>query len=388
MRVLRLLLVLLLVAAPAAAQQTVQRFTYVQFVPTTVPSNATEGMVYQNTSTHQFLIYNGTAWFPAGSGTVAGPASSTNHGLAAFSGTAGATLEDTGVTATSGVINDTVTGLVATSTDGLVLANSTAATSGVLVQMPPRLRFRGNAWSGSASETVDTWWELLPQSGTVRGQIRLGFSRNGGATFYPVTIDSNPTSNTSIFTLGGVGSFRGGDGSAASPTFGFVNSGGGSSIGFWTPAANDLDLVAGSANQILWGVSLWRNSSALSMGWSSATDPNSAVADTAMIRQGAAKIRFYNKPEATPDAGFTLDFSTDSLAKFRNRADSADADIQAGSIRTTAVTFANRPGTPVEGMIVAFTDSTTIVWGATITGTGANHVLGYYNGTNWTVIGK
>lgn len=63
-------------------------------------------------------------------------------------------------------------------------------------------------------------------------------------------------------------------------------------------------------------------------------------------------------------------------------------NLKSTSVRGTAVTFANRPGTPVEGMMVAFTDSTTATWGATITGTGSNHVLGYYNGTNWTVAAK
>ncbi|MEP6708595.1 MAG: hypothetical protein ABJB32_00510, partial [Verrucomicrobiota bacterium] len=57
-------------------------------------------------------------------------------------------------------------------------------------------------------------------------------------------------------------------------------------------------------------------------------------------------------------------------------------------VRSNAVTFANAITSPVEGTIQSFTDSTTATWGATITGSGANHVLGYYNGTNWTVIGK
>lgn len=41
-----------------------------------------------------------------------------------------------------------------------------------------------------------------------------------------------------------------------------------------------------------------------------------------------------------------------------------------------------------EGTIAAVTDSTTVVWGATITGTGMNHVLAFCNGTNWTVLAK
>jgi hypothetical protein len=39
-------------------------------------------------------------------------------------------------------------------------------------------------------------------------------------------------------------------------------------------------------------------------------------------------------------------------------------------------------------MIAAINNSTTNVWGAVIAGGGANSVLAFYNGTNWTVIGK
>jgi hypothetical protein len=63
-------------------------------------------------------------------------------------------------------------------------------------------------------------------------------------------------------------------------------------------------------------------------------------------------------------------------------------DVSNGAaLRLHAVTFANRNSAPAEGMIQAFTDSTTATWGATITGTGTNHVLGYFDGTNWTVVG-
>lgn len=42
----------------------------------------------------------------------------------------------------------------------------------------------------------------------------------------------------------------------------------------------------------------------------------------------------------------------------------------------------------LEGAVSPVTDSSTATWGATVTGGGANHVLAYCNGTNWTVIGK
>jgi hypothetical protein len=41
-----------------------------------------------------------------------------------------------------------------------------------------------------------------------------------------------------------------------------------------------------------------------------------------------------------------------------------------------------------EGVLTAITDSTTNTWGATVTGGGANHILMYCDGTNWTVAAK
>jgi hypothetical protein len=63
-------------------------------------------------------------------------------------------------------------------------------------------------------------------------------------------------------------------------------------------------------------------------------------------------------------------------------------DLLARGLRSNAVTFANAIAAPVEGTLQAFTDSSTNTWGATITGGGANHVLGYFDGTNWTVFAK
>lgn len=51
-------------------------------------------------------------------------------------------------------------------------------------------------------------------------------------------------------------------------------------------------------------------------------------------------------------------------------------------------TYANLPSSPVEGMLRGVSDSNTATWGATIAGSGVNHVLAYYNGINWTVAGK
>jgi hypothetical protein len=61
-----------------------------------------------------------------------------------------------------------------------------------------------------------------------------------------------------------------------------------------------------------------------------------------------------------------------------------------GDIRTRPVAFASAPAcsSATEGAMQAIADSSTATWGATITGGGTNHVLGYCNGAAWTVAGK
>jgi len=61
-----------------------------------------------------------------------------------------------------------------------------------------------------------------------------------------------------------------------------------------------------------------------------------------------------------------------------------------GAIRTEPVAFASAQGCSgtIEGATQAISDSTTATWGAAITGGGSNHVLGYCDGTNWTVAAK
>ena len=53
----------------------------------------------------------------------------------------------------------------------------------------------------------------------------------------------------------------------------------------------------------------------------------------------------------------------------------------------TGLVYANLPAVPATGMVAVITDSSTATWGATIAGGGANTVLAWYNGTDWTVIG-
>jgi hypothetical protein len=51
------------------------------------------------------------------------------------------------------------------------------------------------------------------------------------------------------------------------------------------------------------------------------------------------------------------------------------------------VAFANLPQ-PVTGMIVVVTDAMTNAWGDVVAGGGLLTVAAFYNGSNWTVMGK
>jgi Pectate lyase superfamily protein len=61
-----------------------------------------------------------------------------------------------------------------------------------------------------------------------------------------------------------------------------------------------------------------------------------------------------------------------------------------GQIKQTAVSFASAAAcnSGNEGSVQAIADSTVSTWGSTIAGGGSKHVLGYCDGTNWTVAAK
>jgi hypothetical protein len=61
----------------------------------------------------------------------------------------------------------------------------------------------------------------------------------------------------------------------------------------------------------------------------------------------------------------------------------------AGTGRLLPTVFASLPAASAanEGSIACVTDSTTVTWGATITGGGTHVVLAFSDGTHWTVAG-
>jgi hypothetical protein len=98
--------------------------------------------------------------------------------------------------------------LAATSTDSIVLQNTTASivTGGLTVQMSPRTRWSGTGWDSddNVSRTVSFFAEVLPASAnTVTGSWKLGYISAAGATTYPMSVSSSGAISGGSFTVSG-----------------------------------------------------------------------------------------------------------------------------------------------------------------------------------------
>jgi hypothetical protein len=93
------------------------------------------------------------------------------------------------------IFNIQATALTTTSTDGLILDNTTAALVGTQVQISPRIRLSGRGWDvdDAVSRTVSFFTETLPVAGnTVTGIWKLGFiDPVSSAITYPLQVGSS-----------------------------------------------------------------------------------------------------------------------------------------------------------------------------------------------------
>lgn len=166
----------------------------------------------------------------------------------------------------------------------------------------------------------------------------------GGATLQ----NSSPTINDN-------GAITVPNGTAAAPSYTFVGDGGGT--GFSRPFADQIEVSLSTSRAYTFNGSGLFQSYGVNAGYGFGATAGSL--DTGLSRVAAGVVEVNNGT-----AG------------------------QSGVLLLRGRTFANLPASPVAGMMTTVTDSNTSTWGATIAGGGANVVLAYYNGTNWTVAAK
>jgi hypothetical protein len=245
-------------------------------------------------------------------------------------------------------------------TDGKTIKRATGSGIPLLASGVLSIATAGTDYAGLASTNAFTSTNSFPR-GTITTNDPLLISQTwnaGGVVFNPLTINitdtaSAATSNLCDWKKNGASVFQ-------INKFGEVQSPGAVFGGLTSTTGNvDIDYNRN-------GITLKGNSS-IGFDWYSGDLTTSA--DTGLHRNAAGVVE--------ANDGTNSSFNISHLKDFYARA-----------YRSNAVVFASAITSPQEGTVQPFTDSTTNTWGATITGGGSNHVLGYYNGTNWTVIGK
>lgn len=190
-----------------------------------------------------------------------------------------------------------INGIATTSTDALVLANNTAATVGVPVQMSPRLRFRAHVLNttGNVDNTNDWWIESLPISAaTPSGNLNFMSSLNGAAATLAVSFSSAGGGNISTGTFAPTGFVYLPNGTEALPSLGF-QSDHTTGLRLRTSAIVDLSLAATTHIDFARnGSSIWESlASDVLLGWSSG-NPSSVAPDTGLSRTGVSTLSLGN----------------------------------------------------------------------------------------------
>ena len=189
------------------------------------------------------LYYNTGIGFAVG-GTGVGTVTSTGLNSMAIGATTASTGAFTTISAT-GPITDTQS-IGATSTNGLVLTNTTAAATGAQ-QWSPRVQFDGRGWETGtgASQAVDMIEELHPVQGATNpsGNLTWSGSVNGGAYSALMTLTSGGNVGIGTTTIPDNLDVNGGIGltttTATLPT-----------NGIYSPSANNLALTTNGAPAI------------------------------------------------------------------------------------------------------------------------------------------
>lgn len=273
----------------------------------------------------------GAAWLP-----------SVAAGQVLASGGAGAAPAWTASPSLTGIVTTTVPGIAATSTDGLILQNTTPATAGVPVQQTPRLRLRSHVWNTTAvaADNSDDWWvESVPASGAIpSGLLKFASVLNGAAATFPLTL----ASGGQLLAL---------DGSSGLPTFGFSAE---PTTGFWR---------SGVATVTLQG--------SLNVTGSAFVGQNSFLVWTGRSWLASTGDGALNLTKTGAGTGVGLDFTIDALLKIRTRAQTGDATISAllfqvmtaivaaggGAAPTFTTIGGSGPATAAQNGWLKFTDS-------------------------------
>lgn len=218
---------------------------------------------------------------------------------------------------------------------------------------------------GTAAAPAYTW-----SGDTDTGLYRIGSNNVGFSAGGTLRWDYNTTRILSTLLL----NLPNGTISAPALTFGDTGT------GFWRSASQTWTWSTGSGAYLTIDGDLKVAAGSL-VGWTGSGGDSTAALDTSLARSAAGTVRLLG---TTPM--LQLGGTSSSFPAIKRVGNAVALRLADDTVPAFAALTACAAG--LEGALVPVTDSSTATWGATITGGGANHVLAYCNGTNWTVAGK
>ncbi len=232
-----------------------------------------------------------------------------------------------------------------------------------------------NKFLGVGPAAPDVTFVVSSSASAGAMQLSINNQAAGGSEWYLGSTDNGNASGGGLFLINNSNGTN-------SPAFA-INSSKQVAIGTKTPSAlfQVNSSVSGGANQI----ELSNAATGGANWWLGSSDNGNGI--------GGGKFVIHNA-NSTAGSQFTIDSATNNVGI--GQTSPAFALDTTGVVNATAgfksgtSTFSGLAacGGSTEGRMAAITDSTTNIWGATITGGGSNHVLAYCDGTNWTVAAK
>ena len=278
--------------------------------------------------------------------------------------------------------------VAATSTDGHILATTTAATVGAQ-KWSPRFRLQGRGWatSDSSSRVVDWIAEVQPVQGSTNpsSNFVISSSINGGAYTTQMTLNSGGqvdfpsgvTVTAGSHTSAATGQFRfSGRSNIKGPALGsisFVNENASETVNFYVGTTAILQQgLANAASPVAQTLQ--------AQGSRSGTDTdvggaNYTIRSGAGTGTGTVSSLILQSPVAVA-SGTGAQTQTTGLT------------IKAGVAVMTNYTVTNLPAaaTAGKGAIAYVTDATATTPRSTVAGGGANEVMVMSNATNWLIV--
>jgi len=332
------------------------------------------------------------------------------------------TFTDSPLSVASSAVTMTRSAIGSTSSDGIVITNTTAAAAGAQ-QWSPALRFHGSGWKTNATAAAqDVDWKIVvrPIQGLAApsSDLLFSYSTNGGA--YTVGFGlSNAAGQASAFWLPGAQSL--------SATNYAMSSDGANNLRINSPQAGNNGIafqLAATTRALLSvnsSVTSFQVGSADEIGFNSATNPTGAP-DAKFSRVGAGSIRMGAVNAASPvnqtlstqgsrggtdsnvsganltiQSGLGTGNSTPSslilqsplIGSSGTTAQTATTGLTIinGTAKLTSYTVATLPSASVagDGAMAFATDATATTAYTVVAGGGSNKVLVISDGTDWII---